>query len=142
MLRLIDHRGDADLCLDRHRRAGYPSRWRASSGLSLGGEYGASATYLSEVADPGIAASIPASNTSPDRRQLTAIIVLLLLQKGILDAGRAEGLGLADPIRDRRPACGFRSRDAAQLHETEAFVEAARSRNRPARFAALLRLSA
>ena len=37
---------------------------RIIEGLSLGGEYGASATYLTEVADPGIAASIQAFSTS------------------------------------------------------------------------------
>ena len=37
---------------------------RIIEGLSLGGEYGASATYLAEIADPhGAAASIRASNT-------------------------------------------------------------------------------
>jgi len=36
---------------------------RIVQGLSLGGEYGTSATYLSEVADRSTAASIRASST-------------------------------------------------------------------------------
>ena len=78
---------------------------RIIEGLSLGGEYGASATYLSEVADPrhrGFYSSF--QYVTLIGGQLTAIIVLLLLQKVFLDAGGAEGLGLADPVRDRRAA--------------------------------------
>src|ERR1700728_4582373 len=57
---------------------------RVIEGLSLGGEYGASATYLSEVADPnhrGFYSSF--QYVTLIGGQLTAIIVLLLLQKGV-----------------------------------------------------------
>jgi len=58
---------------------------RIIEGLSLGGEYGASATYLSEVADPrhrGFYSSF--QYVTLIGGQLTAIIVLLLLQKVFL----------------------------------------------------------
>ncbi|MBN8986352.1 MAG: MFS transporter, partial [Rhizobiales bacterium] len=58
---------------------------RIIEGLSLGGEYGASATYLSEIADPshrGFYSSF--QYVTLIGGQLTAIIVLLLLQKVFL----------------------------------------------------------
>ena len=58
---------------------------RVIEGLSLGGEYGASATYLSEVADPkhrGFYSSF--QYVTLIGGQLTAIIVLVLLQKVFL----------------------------------------------------------
>ena len=58
---------------------------RVIEGLSLGGEYGASATYLSEVADPqrrGFYSSF--QYVTLIGGQLTAIIVLLLLQQVFL----------------------------------------------------------
>ena len=88
---------------------------RIIEGLSLGGEYGASATYLSEVADPrhrGFYSSF--QYVTLIGGQLTAIIVLLLLQKVFLTPRGTEGLGLADSVRDRRRAGGLRGRDAAQ----------------------------
>ncbi len=88
---------------------------RVIEGLSLGGEYGASATYLSEVADAnhrGFYSSF--QYVTLIGGQLTAIIVLLLLQKVFLTPRGVEGLGLADSVRDRRVACDFRRGDAAQ----------------------------
>jgi len=58
---------------------------RVIEGLSLGGEYGASATYLSEVADPahrGFYSSF--QYVTLIGGQLTAILVLLLLQNVFL----------------------------------------------------------
>src|SRR5678815_5400559 len=58
---------------------------RIIEGLSLGGEYGASATYLSEVANPrhrGFYSSF--QYVTLIGGQLTAIIVLLLLQNCLL----------------------------------------------------------
>jgi MHS family alpha-ketoglutarate permease-like MFS transporter len=78
---------------------------RIIEGLSLGGEYGASATYLSEVADPkhrGFYSSF--QYVTLIGGQLTAIMVLLLLQKVFLTPEELQRLGLADSVRDRRPA--------------------------------------
>jgi MHS family alpha-ketoglutarate permease-like MFS transporter len=58
---------------------------RIIEGLSLGGEYGASATYLSEIAEPkrrGFYSSF--QYVTLIGGQLTAIIVLLLLQNVFL----------------------------------------------------------
>ena len=88
---------------------------RVIQGLSLGGEYGASATYLSEVADPkhrGFYSSF--QYVTLIGGQLTAIIVLLLLQKVFLTPRRAQGLGLAHSVRDRRRARDLRAGDATQ----------------------------
>jgi MHS family alpha-ketoglutarate permease-like MFS transporter len=64
---------------------------RIIEGLSLGGEYGASATYLSEVADPehrGFYSSF--QYVTLIGGQLTAIIVLLLLQNVFLTMSRSS----------------------------------------------------
>ena len=81
---------------------------RMIQGLSLGGEYGTSATYLSEMA-------------TADRRgfyssfqyvtliggQLTAMLVLIVAE-GCADACRTRRLGLAHSVRDRRGPFGDR----------------------------------
>src|SRR3979409_1687798 len=71
---------------------------RIIEGLSLGGEYGASATYLSEVADPrhrGFYSSF--QYVTLIGGQLTAIIVLLLLQKGFLTPQELKDGGWRSP---------------------------------------------
>ena len=78
---------------------------RIVQGLSLGGEYGASATYLSEVADPkrrGFYSSF--QYVTLIGGQLSALLVLLVLQKIFLTNGEIQGLGLAHPVRHRRAA--------------------------------------
>ena len=88
---------------------------RIIEGLSLGGEYGASATYLSEVADPkhrGFYSSF--QYVTLIGGQLTAIIVLLLLQKVFLTPEELKDWGWRIPVRDRRPARDLRRGDAAQ----------------------------
>src|SRR5258708_1286346 len=67
---------------------------RIIEGLSLGGEYGASATYLSEVADPrhrGFYSSF--QYVTLIGGQLTAIIVLLLMQKVFLTPEELKAWG-------------------------------------------------
>ena len=98
---------------------------RVIEGLSLGGEYGASATYLSEVADPnhrGFYSSF--QYVTLIGGQLTAIIVLLLLQKVFLapDALRAWGWRIRFAIGALLAV--FAAVMRRSLHETEAFVEA------------------
>ncbi|MGC4083233.1 MAG: MFS transporter [Vicinamibacterales bacterium] len=88
---------------------------RCIQGLSLGGEYGTSATYLTEVADEkhrGFYSSF--QYVTLIGGQLTALLVLLLLQQVFLTAEQLKSVGLAHPVRDRRAAGDHRARHAAQ----------------------------
>ena len=109
-------------------------------GLSLGGEYGTSATYLSEVADAkhrGFYSSF----------QYVTLIGGQLLRHprpaapaaGVPDAGAAEGVGLAHSVRHRRAARDRRAVMRRNLHETDDFVAAKKVARREARSAALLK---
>lgn len=72
---------------------------RIIEGLSLGGEYGASATYLSEIADPkkrGFHTSF--QYVTLIGGQLTAIIVLLLLQQVFLTDAQLKAWGWRIPF--------------------------------------------
>lgn len=72
---------------------------RIIEGLSLGGEYGASATYLAEIADPkrrGFHTSF--QYVTLIGGQLTAIIVLLLLQKVFLTEAELKAWGWRIPF--------------------------------------------
>src|SRR5215475_8660679 len=93
--------------------------------LSLGGEYGASATYLSEVADPrrrGFYSSF--QYVTLIGGQLTAIIVLLLLQKVFLTPAELNAWGWRIPFAIGAGLAIFAAVMRRNLHETEAFVEA------------------
>jgi MHS family alpha-ketoglutarate permease-like MFS transporter len=98
---------------------------RLVQGLSLGGEYGTSATYLSEMAHPehrGFYSSF--QYVTLIGGQLLAMLVLLILQRVLLSPEQLEvwgwripfaiGAGLAIVVY-------FMRRD---MHETDAFVEA------------------
>src|SRR3954464_2823158 len=94
-------------------------------GLSLGGEYGASATYLSEVADPkhrGFYSSF--QYVTLIGGQLTAIIVLLLLQKVFLTPEQLRDWGWRIPFVIGALLAIFAAVMRRNLHETEAFEEA------------------
>jgi MHS family alpha-ketoglutarate permease-like MFS transporter len=94
-------------------------------GLSLGGEYGASATYLSEVADAknrGFYSSF--QYVTLIGGQLTAIIVLLLLQKVFLTPDQLKAWGWRIPFAIGALLAIFAAVMRRNLHETEAFVEA------------------
>jgi len=98
---------------------------RIIEGLSLGGEYGASATYLSEVADPrhrGFYSSF--QYVTLIGGQLTAIIVLLLLQKVFLTPDELKAWGWRIPFVIGAGLAVFAAVMRRGLHETEAFVEA------------------
>src|SRR3954469_4798072 len=98
---------------------------RVIEGLSLGGEYGASATYLSEVADPkhrGFYSSF--QYVTLIGGQLTAIIVLLLLQKVFLTPEELKDWGWRIPFVIGALLAIFAAVMRRNLHETEAFVEA------------------
>jgi MFS transporter, MHS family, alpha-ketoglutarate permease len=98
---------------------------RVIEGLSLGGEYGASATYLSEVADAknrGFYSSF--QYVTLIGGQLTAIIVLLLLQKVFLTPDQLKAWGWRIPFVIGACLAIFTAVMRRNLHETEAFVEA------------------
>src|ERR1700756_4528367 len=98
---------------------------RVIEGLSLGGEYGASATYLSEVADPkhrGFYSSF--QYVTLIGGQLTAIIVLLLLQKVFLTPEELKAWGWRSPFAIGALLAIFAAVMRRRLQETEAFEEA------------------
>src|SRR5246500_3308618 len=98
---------------------------RVIEGLSLGGEYGASATYLSEVAgakNRGFYSSF--QYVTLIGGQLTAIIVLLLLQKVFLAPEELKAWGWRIPFVIGALLAVFAAVMRRTLHETEAFVEA------------------
>jgi MFS transporter, MHS family, alpha-ketoglutarate permease len=98
---------------------------RVIEGLSLGGEYGASATYLSEVADAknrGFYSSF--QYVTLIGGQLTAIIVLLLQQKVFLTPEELKAWGWRIPFVIGALLAIFTAVMRRGLHETEAFEEA------------------
>src|ERR1700751_5443240 len=98
---------------------------RVIEGLSLGGEYGASSTYLSEVADAnhrGFYSSF--QYVTLIGGQLCAIIVLLLLQKVFLTPDELKAWGWRIPFVIGAMLAIFAAVMRRTLQETEAFVEA------------------
>ena len=98
---------------------------RVIEGLSLGGEYGASATYLSEVADAkhrGFYSSF--QYVTLIGGQLTAIIVLLLLQKVFLTPEELKAWGWRIPFVIGAALAVIAAVMRRNLQETEAFEEA------------------
>ncbi|MBY0380582.1 MAG: MFS transporter [Xanthobacteraceae bacterium] len=98
---------------------------RIIEGLSLGGEYGASATYLSEVADEdhrGFYSSF--QYVTLIGGQLTAIIVLLLLQNVFLTEAELKAWGWRIPFLIGAALAVIAAVMRRDLHETDAFIEA------------------
>ena len=98
---------------------------RMLQGLSLGGEYGTSATYLSEMATPehrGFYSSF--QYVTLIGGQLTAILVLLVLQKLVLTPEQLEAWGWRIPfvIGALLAVVAFVMR--RDMHETDAFKAA------------------
>ena len=90
-----------------HRRRGAvgAALARLVQGLSLGGEYGTSATYLCEVAHPehrGFYSSF--QYVTLIGGQLLAMLVLLVSAELLLTPDAARGVGLAHSLRHRRRA--------------------------------------
>jgi MHS family alpha-ketoglutarate permease-like MFS transporter len=103
---------------------------RVIQGLSLGGEYGASATYLTEVADEkhrGFYVSF--HYVTLIGGQLCALLVLLVLQQLFLSGDQMRAWGWRIPFVVGALLAIIALVMRRNLHETDAFVEA----NRPAR---------
>ncbi|WP_198117592.1 MFS transporter [Massilia rhizosphaerae] len=104
---------------------------RLLQGLSLGGEYGASATYLSEMADSkhrGFYSSF--QYVTLIGGQLLALILLLVLQKFLLDAEQLHAWGWRIPFVVGACLALLALRMRHNLPETQAF-EAARKKAKP-----------
>src|ERR1700692_2462495 len=113
---------------------------RVIEGLSLGGEYGASATYLSEVADAkhrGFYSSF--QYVTLIGGQLTAIIVLLLLQKVFLTPEELKAWGWRIPFLIGAALAIIAAVMRRNLHETDAFVDAKKLVRRESSLKALLK---
>jgi len=98
---------------------------RILQGLSLGGEYGASATYLSEVADEkhrGFYSSF--QYVTLIGGQLCAIVVLLLLQQVFLTPGQLRAWGWRIPFVIGALLAIVALAMRRNLLETDAFLEA------------------
>jgi MHS family alpha-ketoglutarate permease-like MFS transporter len=98
---------------------------RIIEGLSLGGEYGASATYLTEVADPrhrGFYSSF--QYVTLIGGQLTAILVLLLLQNVFLTTEELRAWGWRIPFLIGALLAVVAAVMRRNLPETEPFLEA------------------
>ncbi len=104
---------------------------RVVQGLSLGGQYGTSATYLSEVAHPkhrGFFSSF--QYVTLIGGQLTAILVLLLLQRVFLSTEEIREWGWRIPFFIGGGLAIFTAVMQRHLDETEAFVAAKKEAER------------
>ncbi len=104
---------------------------RVVQGLSLGGQYGTSATYLSEVAHPnhrGFFSSF--QYVTLIGGQLTAILVLLILQKVFLSPEEIRAWGWRIPFYIGGALAIFTAVMQRHLDETEQFVAAKKEADR------------
>ena len=98
---------------------------RIIQGLSLGGEYGASATYLSEMADRkhrGFYTSF--QYVTLIGGQLGALLVLLVLQQFLLTADQLKAWGWRIPFVIGALLAITALMMRRSMHETDAFMEA------------------
>ena len=104
---------------------------RIIQGISLGGEYGASASYLSEVADSkrrGFYSSF--QYVTLIGGQLCAVLVLLLLQKVFLTDAQLREWGWRIPFVIGALLSVVAALMRRDMHETEAFI-AGKAKPRP-----------
>jgi MFS transporter, MHS family, alpha-ketoglutarate permease len=113
---------------------------RMVQGLSLSGEYGTSATYLSEVADPrhrGFYSSF--QYVTLIGGQLCAIVVLLLLQQLFLTPAQLRAWGWRIPFVVGALLAVTALAMRRNLHETEDFVAAREVKRMGSSVAALMK---
>jgi MHS family alpha-ketoglutarate permease-like MFS transporter len=113
---------------------------RVIQGLSLGGEYGASATYLSEVADEkhrGFYSSF--QYVTLIGGQLCAILVLLLLQQLLLTPVQLKDWGWRIPFAIGGLLALVVLAMQSNMHETDDFIAAKKVVRRESSIKALLR---
>src|SRR5437763_540899 len=113
---------------------------RIVQGLSLGGEYGASATYLSEVAGErhrGFYSSF--QYVTLIGGQLCAILVLLVLQKGFLTGEELRAWGWRIPFVIGAALALIALVMRRNLHESDAFVAARKLPRRESSLRALMK---
>jgi MHS family alpha-ketoglutarate permease-like MFS transporter len=113
---------------------------RIIQGLSLGGEYGASATYLTEVADDkhrGFYVSF--HYVTLIGGQLCAILVLLVLQQVFLTPIQMRAWGWRIPFVIGAMLAIIALMMRRNLHETDAFMEAKEAVRRESSIKALLK---
>jgi MHS family alpha-ketoglutarate permease-like MFS transporter len=113
---------------------------RLIQGLSLGGEYGTSATYLSEVAHErhrGFFSSF--QYVTLIGGQLLAIVLLLLLQKVFLTPEQLKSWGWRIPFAFGALLAIVAAVMRRELQETDAFTDAAKAPKREHSLKALMR---
>ena len=112
---------------------------RMIQGLSLGGEYGTSATYLTEVADEahrGFYSSF--QYVTLIGGQLCAILVLLLLQQVFLTPAQLRAWGWRIPFVVGALLAVTALAMRRNLHETDDFIASKQVRRKTSSFAALM----
>ena len=112
---------------------------RIVQGLSLGGEYGTSATYLTEVADQrhrGFYSSF--QYVTLIGGQLSALVVLLLLQKVFLTGDQIRDWGWRIPFVIGAGLAVVAAVMRRNLHETEAYKASKKIARRESSLRALL----
>ena len=111
---------------------------RLIQGLSLGGEYGASATYLTEVADEkhrGFYSSF--QYVTLIGGQLCAVLVLLLLQQVFLTLDQLKAWGWRIPFAIGAMLALIALAMRRNMYETDAFLEAKKTGRRESSIKAL-----
>src|ERR1700710_2201769 len=113
---------------------------RMIQGLSLGGEYGTSATYLTEVADEkhrGFYSSF--QYVTLIGGQLCAILVLLLLEQVFLTSAQLKAWGWRIPFVIGALLAIVALLMRANLHETEEFIASKKVARRESSIRALMK---
>jgi MHS family alpha-ketoglutarate permease-like MFS transporter len=113
---------------------------RIVQGLSLGGEYGASATYLTEVADQkhrGFYVSFHYATLLGG--PLCALLVLLILQQLFLTAEQMRAWGWRIPFVIGAMLAVIALKMRSSLHETGAFIQARTPQRRESSVRTLLK---
>jgi MFS transporter, MHS family, alpha-ketoglutarate permease len=113
---------------------------RMIQGLSLGGEYGASATYLSEISmEKNRGFYVSFHYVTLIGGQLCAILVLLILQQVFLTPEQMRAWGWRIPFLIGAMLAIIALLMRRNLHETDAFIEAKKAAKRESSIRMMLR---